>query len=111
MRAFSRHWCLFFSVAHQLLPRCRVSPSPDPGTLHLPGSRKKLAYVPRLVAVERQPDAQLGTNTCTVLLATSRPEAVKARYLPACQVQLWVRRLDRLPARISYSNDRGVRVT
>ncbi|TAL05500.1 MAG: hypothetical protein EPO07_03415, partial [Verrucomicrobia bacterium] len=81
------------------------------GPLRLPWSRKILAYVPRLVSVERQPDARVGRNDCCVLLATPRPAAVKAHRLPDCRLQLWVRRSDRLPTRISYTDDRGVRVT
>lgn len=79
--------------------------------LHSPISRTRLAYLPRYVNVMRQPDEQIGPHLCTVLSAVPTPEAIQKRRLPDVRLELWARQSDRLPQRIRYSNNHGVRLT
>ncbi len=60
--------------------------------------------------MKRHGDQWLGTNRCHVLTATPTAGAIRDRRLPDARLEVWVRQSDLLPQRISYSNERGLRV-
>ncbi len=96
--------------------RPRFASAPDKidptklGRLKLPLSREQLSLATLLFKLEGRPAEMVGGVNCQVLFATPPPEAAEAFKIPAGQWQLWVRDTDKLPARIGYSDGKGVHV-
>jgi isopenicillin-N N-acyltransferase-like protein len=94
----------------------RFSSAPDkkdatklPG-FKIPIHKEQLALLPLLMNVEALPADTLDQVRCHVLQVTPKPEAKEALKLPAGQIKLWVRETDYLPARIGYSDGKGLHV-
>jgi isopenicillin-N N-acyltransferase like protein len=78
------------------------------GPLKLPLKREQLALLPLLMIVEALPPETLNNVPCEVLSVTPRPEAIESLKLPNGTVKLWLRKTDQLPARIGYTDGKGL---
>ena len=79
-----------------------------PFKLGLP--REQIALLAVLSKVEELPEEKFEDAACHVLRATPLPQAVQAFKIPEGTLEVWVRKSDRLPVRIGWSDGKGVNV-
>lgn len=72
--------------------------------------REQLALLPLLSKVELLPDETIGGEVCQVLRVTPLPPAVQAFKLPEGTLDVWIRQRDLLPARLGWSDGKGLQV-
>jgi len=80
------------------------------GPLKLPLPREQVALLPLLMKVEALPAETLGETKCHVLSITPKPEAIEALKIPSCTLKLWLGESDGFPARVGYSDGKGINV-
>ena len=72
--------------------------------------KEQLALLPFLVNVEAQPDETIDRVLCRVVSITPKSGAVSLLKIPDGTIRLWVRDSDSLPARIGFSDGKGINV-
>jgi len=80
------------------------------GALKLPLPKEQLAFLPLVFNVTNSPTETIDSAKCHVLIASPKPEAIAAFKIPNGTIKLWVRDDDQMPARIGYSDGKGVEV-
>lgn len=76
----------------------------------LPVSRMQIGMFSLMLDIQKAPDGQINGETCDVLKLSLLPQASEALGLPAGQATIWLRKADRLPLRVSYTDGNGADV-
>jgi len=96
------------------VPRFRTQPDRKDGTkmkgFSLPLQREQLFLIPLLFKIEVRPTETIGGEKCQVLRVTTTPEAAESMKIAKLQLDFWIRETDSLPARIGYSDMKGLAV-
>lgn len=71
----------------------------------LPISRMQLSMLSLMLDVQGAPDEQINGEACDVLRIGLLPQASELLGVGSGQVTLWLRKTDRLPLRITYSDE------
>ena len=74
------------------------------GPLRLPIPREQVALLPFLVQIDALTPQRVRGDDCDVLHVRPKPEALHFLALPRGSFKLWIRREDKLPARIAYND-------
>jgi len=78
---------------------------------HVPASRLEIAMALMMVQSDLAGSEKVAGADCRILRLTAVPRAARLLNLPAGgEVRMWVRDGDGLPARVAYSDERGVGV-